>query len=194
MDLLTLQETMQRLSKSDSTIRRMMKRGELPYQMIKGRYYFHVSDVIKHLPSPSSNDEVIRDLSTRLSNLEHEVDDLKRQIERLTSLVTINEKPPVSHRQVNTPTHQIKAPEPHSTVIPELPEGTLHFHDWLVVHKLKDQRRKILGYLENSRYGLRHEAYPKLKRPKEYDRYLTPEQQEGLMLWLKVYHPEVFEQ
>lgn len=194
MDLLTLQETMQRLGLSDSTIRRMMKRGQLPAQKIKGRYYFHVSEVNKHLPSPSNTDQAIRDLSERLSRLEQEIEELKQQTVRLTSHFKMDEKPPVSSRHANIPTTQIKASQPHSTAIPELPEGTIHFHDWLVAHNLKDHRRKILGYLENSRNGLKHEAYPKPNRPSEDDRYLTPEQQETLMEWLRERHPEVFEQ
>lgn len=193
MDLLTLQEATQCLGISDSTIRRMMKRGEISAQMIKGRYYFHVSEVNRLLPSPSDTDRVIRDMSNRLSSLEREVEELKKQIEHLTSRTTINQKPSVPSRQVNTPTPQIKASQSHSDAIPDLPEGTLHFHDWLITHNLKDKRRKILSYLENSRYGLKHEAYPKPNRPNELDRFLTPEQQEGLMRWLKVYHPDVFE-
>lgn len=194
MDLLTLQETMQRLGKSDSTIRRMIGRGQIEAEKIKGRYYFHISEVNRLLPSPSDTDKVIRDLATRLGNLEQEVEGLKQQIEQLTNRATISEKTPVNTRQVNTPTPQIKASQPHSTSIPELPEGTLHFHDWLMAHNLREKRRKILSYLENSRYGLRHEAYPKPNRPNELDRYLKPDQQEELMEWLKVHHPEVFGQ
>jgi len=194
MDLLTLQETMQRLGKSDSTIRRMMKRGMLPYQKIHGRYYFHVSDVNKHLPSQSSNDEVIRNLSNRIGRLELEVEELKQQLEHMTSLVRINEKPPVDVRQVNTSTTKIKASQPHSTSISELPEGTLHFHNWLVACNLLQRRRKILTCLTNTKNGLMHEAIPKVSRPGEYDRYLTPDQQGELLQWLSENHPEVFEQ
>lgn len=194
MDLLTLQETMQRLGKSDATIRRMIRKKQLSAQKIDGRYYFHLSDVIKHLPNPSSNDQAIRDLLDRVGSLEREVDDLKQQLQQMTIRATINEKPPVEMRQANTLVPQIKASQPHFVAIPTLPEGTLHFHDWLIAHGLKDQRRKIVGYLENRRNGLRYEAFPKANRPSELDRYLTPEQQEDLMRWLKAYHPEVFEQ
>ncbi len=194
MDLLTLQETMQQLGLSDSTIRRMIRRGEIPTQKIKGRYYFHISDVNKLLPSPSSNDEVIRDLAGRLSKLEREVEELKRQLEHMTRLGRIDQKPPVVSQRANTPAPQIKASQPHFTAIPEMPEGTLHFHDWLMAYGLKDQRRKILGYMENRRNGLKHEAYPKVNRPSELDRYLTPEQQDALIAWLMENHPEVFEQ
>ena len=194
MDLLTLQETMQKLNKSDSTIRRMMKRGKLPYQKIHGRYYFHVSDVNKHLPSQSSNDEVIRGLSNRISRLELEVEELKQRLEQMTMRSRINENPPVDVRQVNTPPTQIKAPEPHFAAISELPEGTLHFHDWLVACNLLQHRRKILKYLTNAKHGLLHEAYEKVSRPGEYDRYLTPEQQGELLQWLYEHHQEVFGQ
>lgn len=194
MDLLTLQETMQKLGLSDSTIRRMMKRGQISAQKIKGRYYFHVSEVNRLLPSPSDTDKIILDLSSRLGSLEQEVEELKQQIEHLTKLVRIGEKPPVVSQLVNTPPPQIKASQPHSDAIPELPDGTLHFHDWLIAHNLKDHRRRILGYLENGRNGLKHEAYPKTNRPNELDRYLKPDQQEALMVWLREHHPEVLEQ
>lgn len=74
----------------------------------------------------------------------------------------------------------------------ELPPGSLHITNFLAAHNLKSHRRKIIGYLDIDSNGLRFRSFPKPNRPGETDRYLDPLQQDTLLAWLHVHHPEVF--
>jgi hypothetical protein len=71
----------------------------------------------------------------------------------------------------------------------ELPPGSIRFQDFLARHTLKQHRRKIANYLDAPSNGLHYEAFPG-RTARESERYLTPEQQEALLTWLKQRHPE----
>ncbi|MBO0777242.1 MAG: hypothetical protein J2P37_00240 [Ktedonobacteraceae bacterium] len=97
---------------------------------------------------------------------------------------------PIKQRQPgsassSTPDSTYASPE-------DLPAGTVHLQDFLAAHGLKDHRRKVLGYLEAPRNGLRHEAFKKPNRD-EHDRYLTPDQQDQLLSWLQAHHADLFQ-
>ncbi len=50
----------------------------------------------------------------------------------------------------------------------ELPEGSIHFQDFLDRHNLKPHRRKIANYLDTPSNGLHYEAFPgRTEREKE---------------------------
>jgi hypothetical protein len=70
----------------------------------------------------------------------------------------------------------------------ELPPGSLSYNDFLESEGLKKYRRRILGYMET--WELPHEAFQSAKE-REKARYLTPEQQEQLIDWLREHHPDV---
>ncbi len=82
-------------------------------------------------------------------------------------------------------------PGPTSTALPdELPPGSLSFQDFLTQHNLKEHRRKVANYLDAPSNKLSYEAFPG-RTEREKERYLTPEQQEKLLEWLKERHPEI---
>lgn len=72
----------------------------------------------------------------------------------------------------------------------ELPEGSMHIQDFLAQHNLKQHRQRIIRYLDAPTNKLHYEAFPG-RTPRESERYLTPEQQEALLQWLRERHPEI---
>jgi hypothetical protein len=100
-------------------------------------------------------------------------------------------------RRIAQPTPQPQAvhyaaPRTQVTAPGDLPPGTLHIQDFLQRHGLKPYRRKIVGYMDTPSNNLHSHTYPKPHRSDETDRFLTPEQQEVLLAWLKAKHPDLF--
>jgi hypothetical protein len=83
-------------------------------------------------------------------------------------------------------------PAPGNSTPEELPAGSVHIQDFLAAHNLKNHRRKIIGYMDAPRNGLKFYSFPKGNRENETDRYLDPLQQDTLLAWLHVHHAEVF--
>lgn len=190
MDLLTLQQAMQRLSKSDSTIRRMMKRGELPWQEIKGRYYFKESDVNKLLPKQSDTQEALHEIVTRISTIEQEIEALKQQIRQLTSQVqqlsdmeqARAASPPAPRTPSPPPStrpEQVRPSVAHSTAIPE---GSITLRE--LADELGVNRTTLYEQIRD--HGLEHISISLRDLGKAgagYERYFSPPQAEAVRRW-----------
>ncbi len=69
----------------------------------------------------------------------------------------------------------------------------MHIQDVLARHNLKQHWRKIAGYLDAPANKLGYESFPG-RTEHEQERYLTPDQQEAFLHWLREKHPEVLPQ
>lgn len=186
MDLentMSVKETAAYLHISTKTVYRWITEGKLRAQKV-GLQLFIDKDMVEAVKGGQSI--YVDNLIQRIDNLEQRLAELERNAQSSPA-------PPTAQPPPTTRDEQTKPSAPHSGAIPEeLPEGTLHILDFLMRHKLKSHRRKIIGYLDIESNGLRFRSFPKPNRPGETDRYLEPLQQDTLLAWLHVHHPEVF--
>lgn len=121
------------------------------------------------------------------------INQFKQRLADIAPLPPELQWPPVvqPHALVAEVSHQRAGPTNYRA--PDLlAPGSLHIKDFLSLHNLKSHRRKIIGYLDVESNGLRFRSFPKPNRPGETDRYLDPLQQDTLLAWLHVHHPDVF--
>jgi hypothetical protein len=196
---ITIQQAMSILHRSEKQVRRHVKTGRLQGEIGQdGKYYLLKTEVeaMGRHPDRMQEDKVSRRMSsleTRMDEIEKRLDALSTHVDEIIEALYAMPDPHAAHPPPTPRSEPVKPSVAHPGAIPEeLPEGTLHMQDFLVRYGLKGHRRRIIGYLDAPSNGLQFHSFPKPNRPTETDRYLEPGQQEELLKWLHVHHPEVF--
>lgn len=197
MDMLTIEQARQRLGISDATIRRWLRAGRIKAELIRGKYYFSEQEITRLLSEQNKEDDLsvtkqqLIDLKSIVAELEREYMQLRERLERCEKLLerpVLSDKPFITKQQQESVSDRSEA---NMTLPDELPEGSVHFQDFLAMHNLKQHRRKIAGYLDAPKNGLRYESLPG-RTPRESERYLTPEQASRLLQWLMDKHSDLW--
>jgi hypothetical protein len=188
------------LGLNEKTVRSMIERGELQAVRITAKRFNVSMDEIRRMATKRGI-ELEQDTEVSIAALDLEVMQLRERVEQLEHAIErlqIAIERPVRTERVS---HDQKV-KPHPTaaqstknalpgVFPDkLPPGSIRFQDFLAQHGLKEHRRYIAGYLDAPGNGLHFESFPG-RTEHEKERYLTPEQQEKLLEWLRARHPEL---
>ncbi len=185
------------LAVNEKTIRNWIQSGEMQAYHVSAKRFNVSMDEIRRvalkrgIELEQDTEVSIAALDLEVMQLRERVEQLERAIERLQT--AIEERPVrterVSHDQKVKP-HPTAAQSTKNALPDKLPPGSIRFQDFLAQHGLKEHRRHIAGYLDAPRNGLHFEPFPG-RTEHEKERYLTPEQQEKLLEWLRAHHPEL---
>lgn len=187
-DKITIQEACKILHRSEKQVRRHIKTGRLSAELGQdGKYYILRSDVeaMARHPDRMQVDKVashIERLDRRIAEIESRLDTLAMHVDEIIDALYAMPEPLIAPQLVRTPTHKTKPSQPHSTAIPELPEGTISLKE--LAEELGIGRTTLLPQIMDN--GLEHIAIPlrDLGKPGAgYERYFTPEQAQAVREW-----------
>jgi hypothetical protein len=145
---ISVKEAMERLKKSDSTIRRYMREGDLHYWVDRQRHIHIFLEDVERLATldaiePAEN-ETVSKLQQRIADLEEEVHAqhvyLFQMKERLDHFEEMNRPVVSTPGIIRTKTHAIAPASANNGKYPPLPTGWTSWHGFLSRHGLKSDR------------------------------------------------------
>lgn len=158
-EYITATEAARRYHISEKTIRTWLKTGKLPAHKAKvdglDQWQIDTVDIehviaLKHSRIDTTG-IVLVEMQRQIDELRDEIDAIKQSREPYEA-----QPPPTPHAE------QTKPSVAHSGAIPEeLPAGSVHIQDFLITHNLKSHRRKIIGYMDAPRNGLKFHSFQK---------------------------------
>lgn len=194
MQYYTASEAAKRLGIHEKTVRRYIEKGKLTSHSPARNRLAIPEDEIEQLAQELSQYAPVRtqvdmsELMARLTELEQEVHDLRsKQDEMQTMIARLQEQRQTPHPSFDFPIPEPKTPKQRETpahsmaAADDLPVGSISYDIFAAMHGVN--ARTFRGHITTGILGPHGREYvkaierPKASRPREKERYLTPEQQ-----------------